>query len=195
MRSTHGAWALALSLVLAPAVASATITEALSLEQLVQHADTVALVTCVDHRASYDSRQRIVTDYTLRIEEVMKGRASVGATVEMRRLGGVIGDLGMRVEGEPYLEEGQRYLVFLRHTDAGPHRPVGMSQGVMSVSEDGGVLTVQPGGGGLSLVQRGADGRLHPAPAALLHEAQLEQLRERVETIRRQQSTGGTVRP
>lgn len=195
MRLRHGAWALALFTVLAPAVASATIIEAFSLEQLVEHADTVALVTCTDERASYDSRQRIVTDYTLRVEEVMKGTAAVGSTVQMRRLGGVLGDLGMRVEGEPVLEPGQRYLVFLRHTDSGPNRPIGMSQGVMPVAEQAGVLIVQPGGGGLALVQRGTDGQLHPAPAALLHRAQFEQLRERLETIRQRQSSGGTVRP
>ena len=89
-------------------------------------------------------------------------------------------------------------MVFLRRLDDGLLRPVGMSQGVMPVSEAAGVLTVQPGGGGLSLVQRGAQGGLHPAPAALLHAEEYERLRERVETLshrRTGESSSGTVRP
>lgn len=197
MRSTLGALALAALLAsVTPSAAHATITEALSLDELVQQADIVALVTCVDQHALRDDRSRIVTDYALRVDEVMKGSATVGSQITMRRLGGVIGDLGMRVEGEPHLVAGRRYVVFLRRIDRGVSRPVGMSQGVMPVEEPHGVLTVQPGGGGLSLVQRGAGGGLHPAPAALLHEEPFERLRERVEAIRERQvgaQPSGTV--
>ncbi len=192
MRSTHAALALAgLLSVLAPAAVSrATIIEAMSLDELATHADAIALVTCVDARASRDDYGRIVTDYDLTVEETIKGDVGPGGRLTMRRLGGEIGDLGMRIEGEPHLVQGQRYLVFLRSTDRAVMRPVGMSQGVMPVEETAGVLTVRPGGGGLALVQRGAEGELHPAPAALLHAEPFERLRERIEAIR-----PGTIRP
>jgi len=194
MRSPHGAFGLACLLVVcAPSAASATIIEAMSLDELVRGADAVALVTCVDERALRDQRNRIVTDYELRLDEVMKGSAAPGSHLTMRRLGGIIGDLGMRVEGEPSMQPGQRYVVFLRRLPGGgPLRPVGMSQGVMPVEETRGVLTVQPGAAGLSLVQRGAGGGLHPAPAALLHAESFERLRERVEESR---ARPGAVRP
>ncbi|HJL19144.1 MAG TPA: hypothetical protein RMH99_26000 [Sandaracinaceae bacterium LLY-WYZ-13_1] len=175
--------------------AHATISEALSLPELVAEADHVVLVTCVDERTSRDARRRIVTDFTLRVEEAMKGGARPGSTLTMRRLGGALGDLGMRVEGEPHLEVGRRYLVFLRTlTDGTTLRPVGMSQGVMPVQEEAGARMVQPGGGGMALMQRGSDGRLRPAPAALLHPRPYVDVRGRVERLVAD-GTGGAVAP
>jgi hypothetical protein len=169
---------------IAPSTAYATISEALSLEALVQQADHVVLVTAQSERARRDSRDRIVTDFTVRVDEVMKGRASVGSTVVMTRLGGAIGDIGMRVEGEPHLEIGARYVLFLRTArDGRTLRPVGMSQGVMEVREQHGTPTVMPGGGGLALVQRVTGGQLVPAPAALIHPERYVTLRARLGQI------------
>ncbi|MGE0788697.1 MAG: hypothetical protein AB7S26_23700 [Sandaracinaceae bacterium] len=173
--------AILLGLTLVPSLAEATLMEAMSLEQLVAESDLVAVVTCTDERASYDDRQRIVTDYALAVEEVLKGAATSRAT--MRRLGGEIGDIGMRIEGEPGLVPGQRYVVFLRRFDGGVDRPVGMSQGVLRIEEAAGVLRVLPGGGGLSLVQRDPTGGLRPAPSALLHPEALDAVRERIDRI------------
>lgn len=174
--------------------ARATISQALSLGELVDQADHVVLATCVDARASRDGRRRIVTDFTLQVEESMKGGAQAGASLTMRRLGGAIGDIGMRIEGEPHLEVGRRYLVFLRTmSDGRTLRPVGMSQGVMPVEDDGGDLTVQPGGGGMALVQRARGGRLVPAPPALLHPEPLPLVRDRIEGL--VDGEGGAVAP
>ena len=176
--------------------AHATISEALSLDALVREADHVALVTCVDARASRDGRRRIVTDFTLRVEEAMKGGTPAGATLTMRSLGGAIGDLGMRVEGEPHPEVGGRYLVFLRRLrDGRTLRPVGMSQGVMPVQERNGELIVQPGGGGMALMQRGGGGQLVPAPPALIHPEPFPTVRDRVEESVARQGGRGAVAP
>jgi len=169
--------AILLSLSAAPA--EATLSEALSLRELVAQSDVIVLATCVDQRALRDSRERIVTDYSLRVEETMSGSAPAGGTLTMRRLGGELGDLGMRIEGEPRLMPGERYVIFLRRVGA-ILRPVGMSQGVLPVEDRGGALTVHPGGAGLGLVQRARGGQLVPAPAALLHPEPWERIRERV---------------
>ena len=173
--------ALGLTLVAAPA--AATIVEALSLAALVDGADHVLLVTCEAERTHRDDRRRIVTDYDVRVEEVMKGGASTGDHLTVRRLGGEMGDLGMRIEGEPRLVPGGRYVVFLRAMDGGISRPVGMSQGVLPVLEEAGVATVQPGGAGLSLVRRGSAGGLVPAQAALQVPEPWDRLRGRVAAI------------
>jgi len=174
---------LALALVVAiDSPAEATVTEALSLRELVASASHVALVTCEGERTSWDDRRRIVTDFSLRVEEVMKGSAAVGGTLTMRRLGGVIGDLGMRIEGEPALTHGTRYLVFLR-SFGGVLRPVGMSQGVLRVRAHAGAWIVEPGGGGLALVHRVHGGQLQPAPGALLHPLPLDRVRTRVTSL------------
>lgn len=174
----------ALLIALAPATASATISEALSLEQLVQRADYVVVATAQAEQARRDSRGRIVTDFTLRVDEVMKGSASRGATLVMTSLGGAIGDIGMRVEGEPHPAIGARYVLFLRTMrDGRTLRAVGMSQGVMEVQVQAGTPTVMPGGGGLALMQRVQGGQLVPAPAALLHPEPWAIVRARLERI------------
>lgn len=197
-----GAWiagcAFAVILASAASPARATVSQALSLSELVNRADLVVVATCVDHRASWDERRRIVTDYSVRVDEALKGDISPGEMLTMRRLGGVLGDLGMRIEGEPHLETGQRYLLFLRIASDAPFtRPVGMSQGVMTVNERQGSWMVQPGGSGLTLMERARGGQLVPAPPALLHPEPLDRLRQRVEGMIgvTPSSRSGTVAP
>ena len=171
-----------LGVVLVATPAEATLMRALSFADLMSRAEQVALVTCTGEQVSRDGSRRIVTDYALTVEEAVRGPAAVGATLTMRSLGGAIGDLGMRIEGEPRLEVGQRYLVFVEHR-AGALRSVGMSQGVLPVDEDPrGALQVHPGGAGLSLVQQ-TRGALTPSPGALLSVEPWERLRERLEAI------------
>lgn len=172
--------------------ASATVSEALSLRELVQQADYVVLATAREGRARRDAHGRIVTEYALRVDDVMKGELHAGSRLVMISLGGVLGDLGMRVEGEPHLEAGARYVLFLRRSgDA--LRPVGMSQGVLplrGVAEQ----VVLPGAAGLSLVQRVQGGALLPAPAALLHPEPYAHFRARVDAVVRE-GPAGAVRP
>lgn len=182
-RSARGASIfVVLFAALAAAPASATLSEALSLADLVARADHVVLATATGQHVERDARNRIVTDYTLRVDEVMKGGAAIGSTLTMRSFGGAIGDIGMRIEGEPHLTTGRRYVLFLARTSSGNLRPVGMSQGVLPVQGSGTAATVMPGGAGLQLVQPGANGQLAPAPSAVLHPTPYGELRERVAT-------------
>ncbi len=175
--------------------ARATMSEALSLSELVQQSEHAVLVTALQERARRDARGRIVTDFTVRVEEVMKGPSRIGSTMTMTRLGGVMGDLGMRIEGEPHLMIGRRYVLFLHRTrDGRTLRPVGMSQGVLPVEEQGGTTIVMPGGSGLSLVQRVQGGQLIAAPPALVSPEPYVRLRERVGGIVDSQRLG-TVAP
>lgn len=165
-------------------LARATIVEALSLSDLVERSEHVVVASCVDIRSHRDASRRIVTDYTLQLEEVMRGPAHSGDTLVMRSLGGVEGDIGMHVEGEPRLTPGTRYVVFLRRLSDGTLRPVGMSQGVMEVEERADGPAVLPGGAGLALRRRVLGGQLVVAPPALLHPEPLEALRERIGAVR-----------
>jgi len=174
---------LVAALLAFPAVpASASLVEALDLDALVQRADRVVVARAVRQEARYDARGRIVTEVELEVLEAMKGDAAVGDRFLLTVLGGAIGDLGMRVEGEPRLQDGARYVLFARRWGADAWRPVGMSQGVMRVSDDGRDM-VEPGGGGLSLVRRGTGG-VTPATPALVFRRPLrvvvDQIRDRV---------------
>jgi len=171
--------------MLAAAPAAASITTALPLTELVGRADLVFVAVVVRQQARWDERRRIVTDVTLRVEECVKGSAAPGDELVLRRLGGVIGDLGMRVEGEPSFADGQRAVLFAQQSPVGPHlRAVGMSQGVMPVEDDGaGRAVVLPGGAGLSLVRRLPDGQIVRAPGAIMRATPLEDLLGRVRRV------------
>ena len=163
--------------------AEASIGRALDLAELVRRADRIALVTALDRQSSWDARGRIVTDTRLRVDRSLKG-GPAEAPIVVRCFGGEIGEIGMRVEGEPSFEPGARALVFLRAQGAGPMRPVGLSQGVLPVRELGGREMVLPGGAGL-LLQRREGGELRSAPSALTQaralDAFLLELADRIE--------------
>ncbi len=163
------------ALAVAAAPAGATVTLALDLRELVTRADHVVVGRVVSQRARWDHRRRIVTDVTVEVQESMKG-AGDGETIVVRRLGGAIGELGMRVEGEPDFADGERAVLFARRLSSGVLRPVGMSQGVLPIRVDAGRELVLPGGAGLSLVERLPDSRLVAAPAALRQPRPLEDL-------------------
>jgi hypothetical protein len=174
-----------LALLLAASPAAASITVALDLAELVAASEAVVVATVVDRRSQWDSERRIVTDVTLRIDDTMKGHYGRGEDIVVRRLGGAIGDLGMRVEGEPTFSDGERAVLFAERV--GAHlRPVGMSQGVLRVrlSERGQEL-VHPGVRGLELVRRAPTGTLVPAPAYLIEARPLadvmDEIRQAVE--------------
>ena len=159
----------------ASSLALATQMVALDMEGLVQRSDAIAVVRVVDQQARWGSEGRILTDVLLEVEERLAGDVPVGERFILVRLGGSIGDLGMRIEGEPAFENDARYLVFAREWE-GMYRPVGMSQGVMRV--DG--TRVIPGGAGLSLVRPNGTPAVGPMwrPRAL--EAVLDDVRDLV---------------
>ena len=177
--------AVLLVLVLGPAaVARATQVQALDLRELVRQADHVVAVTALSEVSHLDHLDRIVTDTTVRVDESFRGGAPVGATLVLRKLGGVLGDLGLHVEGEASVGPGERVLLFARAFPAdGVVRPVGMSQGVLPIRRAAGLDAVLPGGSGLALVQRGADGALRPAPGALASPVPADEIFSRVRDL------------
>jgi hypothetical protein len=177
-------WVAVLAAVGMASNASATLIEAMDLRALVRASDHVVLATVVGTHAHFDQLGRIVTDATLRVEASMHGPAAVGSTIVVRRLGGVIGDVGLRVEGEPTFEIGERIVLFARTVPGESFvRPVGMSQGVLRVQRVAGTEMAMPGGEGLALVERGPDGRLRPVSGALARPESLDALLERIRTV------------
>jgi hypothetical protein len=154
-----------LALLALPSVALATQVQALSLRELVVHADVIVVGTVVSQEAHYDDLDRIVTDSTIQIESTLHG--DVHDTIVVRHIGGVVGELGLSVAGEGRYDDGARMLLFLRRFDSGDAgivmRPVGMSQGEMRIVGD----VVMPGGAGVAIVARTPSGDLVPAPGAL----------------------------
>lgn len=135
--------------------ARATVVEALDLDTLVKDADEVVLARVIKQWSHYDERGRIVTDFQMQVEESVKGDSQPGAAVVVRKLGGVVGDRGMRISGEPSFTEGEVVLVFGSHGKKPYLRPVGMGQGTMRVYEEAGQRWARSDAQGMHLTKRG----------------------------------------
>jgi hypothetical protein len=163
--------------------AHATLVEALDLETLVAEADQVVLARVIGQQSLYDERGRIVTDVVLQVEESIKGDQAPGAAVTLRRLGGVVGDMGLRVSGEPSFETGETVVLFGAHrARGGALRSIGMSQGTLRVFERDGERWVRSANNGVATVKR-AGGQLKHAGAALEQPRKLTELLAEVRTL------------
>jgi hypothetical protein len=160
----------------ATAPGRATLVEALDLETLVAEAEQVVLARVISQHSLLDERGRIVTDVALQVEESIKGQEAPGAAITVRRLGGVVGDQGLRVAGEPTFETGETVVLFgARMRRGGALRPVGMSQGALRVYERDGERWARSANNGVSPVKR-ESGRLKHASAALEEPLRLSEL-------------------
>lgn len=164
------AWLMALALVAAASTnlphARASIVEALDLATLVAEADDVVLARVIKEWSHYDERNRIVTDYTMQVEETHKGTSTPGSAIIVRRLGGVVGDRGLRIAGEPTFQSGELVLLFGSRDGQTYVRPVGMAQGAMRVFERAGERMVKSDTQGMALVRRGKSSEKSRAVAA-----------------------------
>ena len=157
--------------------ANASIVQGLELEELVAHADRIVLGRVLFSESFERPNGQFGTWHRISVEREIRGQAPDEQEVMVETLGGQIGDIAMRVEGEPSFTVGERVLVFIR--DGGPYtafRPVGMGQGVMRVRTEQGVETVSQNREGLMLMRRNEKGRLERSPGALPEKERLDAL-------------------
>ncbi len=182
-------WGAAVALGLFSLDARASVVEALDLATLVADADVIVVAEAVAEQAHYDELGRIVTDFEMRVERTEKGPYREGETVVVRRLGGVVDGIGMRIEGEPSFTLGEQTLLFGesrvmdQKSGVAVLRPVGMSQGAMRIFEADGKRMVRSGAAGLALLGRDAQGKLVKARAALDGPKALDELLGEVRTL------------
>jgi hypothetical protein len=113
-------------------VASASTFVELTVADLVTASGSVVCGTPQDRTSVWEDsdggRGRHIVSYTrVRVDRVIDGAPP--AEVWVRTLGGTVGDLGQRVEGEAVLVPGQPALMFLAARQDGTHSVVGMGQG------------------------------------------------------------------
>ena len=129
--------AVAAGLVLAlPCQVSATIIRQLSLEQMVEAADTIVVGEVVEVESAWEKR-RIYTHVRIAVEQSLKGEPT--AELSIRLLGGSVGDVEMIIAGQPTFKPGEKTLLFLRAQGQGQgrmHYMVGMAQGKFTVELD-----------------------------------------------------------
>jgi hypothetical protein len=161
--------------VLPTSPANGSIVQGLELQELVAHADRIILGQVLFSESFQRADGQLGTWHRIAVEREIRGSAPDEQEVIVETLGGQMGDIAMRVEGEPSFRVGERVLVFVR--DGGPYtafRPVGMGQGVMRVRREDGVETVTQSREGLMLVRRNAQGRLERSLGALPKKERLD---------------------
>jgi hypothetical protein len=161
--------ALAVALMLATRQwVHASMVQAMDLAELVQEAELVAVARVMGQQVSYDERGRIVTDVQMQVESAEKGDVAPGASVVVRRLGGQLDGVAMRIEGEPSFENGELVLLFGRDPQhRSLLRPVGMSQGALRIFEQDGQRWVRSATRDLALVRKSGSGTLTPEVPAI----------------------------
>lgn len=133
--------------------AEASVSIQLSIQQLTTFADRVAIASSVENLSIWESTddggQRIVTYHRVRLERSIVGEGSQELWV--RTLGGIVGTIGQRVDGEAVIPKGQRVLLFLKKSDDNNYFVIGLGQGVYHVER---------GTDGIDRVKRSSSGGL-----------------------------------
>lgn len=94
--------------------ANATTMRYASLEALYEVSDAVVRGVVVDHH-TYRTDTRMLTDWTVEVQEVLAGEAPTEITV--RQVGGELDGLVMHIPGDAQLADGDPVLLFLQAAD------------------------------------------------------------------------------
>jgi hypothetical protein len=121
---------LLLLLLLAPAIAFSAAFIVPPDRDLIHDADAIVLGTVTAVTPKFDDQGEIVTDVDIRIREVLKG--PVAGEIRIRERGGVVGDVGLHVSGNPEYYPGEVALVFLEARPGGLWRTFAMQLGKFS---------------------------------------------------------------
>lgn len=155
----------------------------ISIDHLAKNADRVVVATPEDEVSVWEDDaggRRIVTYHRLRVHSDLLGQGD--KEVWVRRLGGVVGEIGQRVHGVAPLRRGQPFLLFLHRRDDGNFAVVGMEQGCFPVSiSDDAKITVKR----RSLSHAPVSGNRSVVPASVLEGQSIEVAKQLIVEARR----------
>jgi hypothetical protein len=136
--------AFAAALALAPPAEAMLAVEA-TVQQLVAESDLAVDATPEESYSTWEDipkvGRRIVTYTRMKVSDAAFG--DVPSDVWVRTLGGHVGDVGQRVEGEAEFAAGSRAVVFLRRVPDGRFRVTQMSQGHFRVDGAGAIARLR----------------------------------------------------
>src|SRR4051812_37325749 len=107
--------------------AGASVSVAIRFDALVKSADAVAVTTPLDGHSAWEDG-RIYTYTRLRVDQTLASTRSLGGEALVRTRGGVVGDIGQLVDGEPTFDVGRATLVFLAESSPGTFVVTGRAQ-------------------------------------------------------------------
>ncbi len=115
--------------------ARATTMVSMSMEQLTQASSDIVQAHVVTQVSAWNATHtQIVTITTLAVSQTLKGSAS--STIQVRQLGGTVGNMTVFIPGDIALRPQAEYVLFLEPADSSNYRVVGMTQGAYPVYQD-----------------------------------------------------------
>jgi len=113
-------------------ITQATTVQRLGLEDLIKKAHSIVVGKVSGTRTYWSAdRKLIFTNFTIQVDENIKGQAS--RTVEVTTVGGKIGDIELYVSGMPSFQNGENAVVFIEQSGA-YQTVVGLGQGKFTVT-------------------------------------------------------------
>jgi hypothetical protein len=110
----------------------ATTVERLGLEDLVKKAHTIVIGKVIGSRTYWSTEKKfILTDYTIEVDESMKGQAA--SSIAVTTIGGKIDDLELYVSGMPSFQKGENAVLFVEQSGA-YQTVVGLGQGKFTIT-------------------------------------------------------------
>ncbi|HMD84009.1 MAG TPA: hypothetical protein VKO18_04830 [Terriglobia bacterium] len=115
--------------------ARATTMVSMSMEQLTQASSDIVQARVVNQASEWNATHtQIVTITTLAVSQTLKGSAP--STVQVRQLGGTVGNMTVSVPGDVAFRPQGEYVLFLEPADGSNYHVVGMTQGAYPVYQD-----------------------------------------------------------
>jgi hypothetical protein len=103
-------------------------------DELVERATSVAVVRAIESKSVWEEG-RIMTYTRVRVEDPIAG-ASLGTEAWIVTRGGIVGDVGQQVDGEPVLQTNESSLVFLLSRNSTSQWVVERGQGQYGIQKD-----------------------------------------------------------
>lgn len=121
--------------VLISADAGASVSVAVGFDALLADSTMAGVATPVGRHSVWENG-RIYTYTETRFDRVIAGEAAIGQHVWIRTMGGVVGDIGQRVDGEAVLLPGESSLLFLQEGPSGAYEVTARGQGQFPIVAD-----------------------------------------------------------
>jgi hypothetical protein len=124
-----------IGVILSISPARATTMVSMSMEQLTQASSLIVQARVVNQVSEWNpTHTQIVTTTTLAVSQTIKGNAP--STVQVRQLGGTVGNMAVFVPGDVAFRPQGDYVLFLEPADGSSYHVVGMTQGAYPVYQD-----------------------------------------------------------
>ncbi len=149
-KNTVRTLALAAVLSLLPLRAEATLAEAKSFDDKVEHAASIVVGRCVAKESRWDNARRWILTYNqFEIEKNLKGFPANKITIVTP--GGAVDNVQQDTVGVPKFNVGDEHVLFVRNTQAGP-TVLYFEQGAYRVVREGNERMVMPVTAGAVLI-------------------------------------------